>query len=202
MTSIEYFTIGGSWIFYLAIHSLLAANPVKDYFFQSLGTSTRAYRLFYSTISTGGLLGLMYLMAISTSNLLFSPHGYLRYGAMILSYYGVILVVTSFRFVSVKSFLGLKKSSFSGLCREGLHGYVRHPIYSGTILVFLGMFLYYPTDLILLTVAINLIYLPFGIYWEEQKLIAEFGEAYERYRNEVPAIFPSLIRSKPTDHPD
>jgi protein-S-isoprenylcysteine O-methyltransferase Ste14 len=34
------------------------------------------------------------------------------------------------------------------------------------------------------------VYLPIGIHLEERKLIATFGEAYRRYRGEVPALWP------------
>ncbi len=84
----------------------------------------------------------------------------------------------------------IEKGGEKGLIRKGTHAYVRHPIYSGIILIVIGMALYTPTDIVVLSVVCILAYLPAGIYFEEQKLIAEFGDDYLTYRREVPAIFP------------
>lgn len=109
---------------------------------------------------------------------------------MILASWGVIILVVSFRHISGLAFLGLRKEINQGLVQEGLHGYMRHPIYTGTILVLIGLFGYHPTDIILLTDLVVLAYLPFGIRWEERKLIDEFGEEYLEYKKNVPALIP------------
>lgn len=186
----DYLIIGGGWALYFALHSLLASEQVKRTVRSKAPVIARGYRFFYSLISTVGLLWLLYLMAITPSATLFSPPGYVRYIAMILASWGVILVITSFRHLSGWAFLGLKKEENKGLIRKGTHAYVRHPIYSGIILIVIGMALYTPTDIVVLSAVCILAYLPAGIYFEEQKLIAEFGDEYLTYRREVPAIFP------------
>ncbi len=199
MTLLDYFVIGGGWILYLTVHSALATNAVKEYVALNVGLQKNNYRLMYSTISGLGLLGLIYLMALTPSLEIFSPPGYLKYFAMILASYGVIVLVTSFRHISLRSFLGVRSSEVTQLRREGIHGYVRHPIYSGTILIFIGMFLYHPTDLISLTVLVNFAYLPIGISLEEKKLLLVFGEDYRLYQSEVPSVFPFIKRGKTND---
>ncbi len=48
-----------------------------------------------------------------------------------------------------------------------------------------------------LTTLISLfVYLPFGIWLEEKKLIRHFGQAYLDYRQKVPALFPNPFGSK------
>ena len=37
------------------------------------------------------------------------------------------------------------------------------------------------------------LYLPFGIYWEEQKLILHFGKAYLDYKKSVKALIPKIL---------
>ncbi|MEQ9050507.1 MAG: isoprenylcysteine carboxylmethyltransferase family protein [Marinoscillum sp.] len=189
----DYLIIGGSWALYFALHSFLASGRVKRSVQSSAPVIARGYRFFYSLISTVGLLWLIYLMAITPSASLFDPPGYLRYIAMILASWGVILVVTSFRHLSGWAFLGLKKEENKGLIRKGTHAYVRHPISSGIILIVSGMALYTSTDIVVLSSACILVYLPVGIYFEEQKLIEEFGDAYRIYQAEVPAIFPKIF---------
>jgi protein-S-isoprenylcysteine O-methyltransferase Ste14 len=190
----EYLVVGGSWALYLFLHSALATNGVKKWVADKITKSERAYRFIYSLLSTIGLLWLLMIMAITDSIQIFKPSAYVTYGAMVLASYGVILIIVSFRQLSMKEFVGLKKQSEFKLIKTGLHGHVRHPIYSGTILLFSGMCLYYPTDINILVAGVVFLYLPFGIYLEERKLIEVFGEEYLDYTKKVSAIFPRLFR--------
>jgi protein-S-isoprenylcysteine O-methyltransferase Ste14 len=70
---------------------------------------------------------------------------------------------------------------------------MRHPIYTGTILITIGFWLFIPSILNLTTVLCVFIYLVFGIRLEEEKLINEFGEEYENFQQEVPMLFPSIM---------
>lgn len=70
----------------------------------------------------------------------------------------------------------------------GIYGYVRHPVYTGL----LAMFVLGPTlslDRLTLFLA-ALAYLSVGIPVEERKLIRLFGDAYVEYRRHVPALLP------------
>jgi protein-S-isoprenylcysteine O-methyltransferase Ste14 len=40
------------------------------------------------------------------------------------------------------------------------------------------------------------IYLVVGAYYEERKLVREFGEAYTSYQQKTPMLIPGLIRRK------
>lgn len=193
MSLMTYLTIASLWIIYLGLHSFLASVKVKFWVENTLKVGPGFYRLVYSLISIFGIGYLFLQMAITPKIVLFDSPGWLKYVAMILASWGVIILVVSFRYLSGLEFLGLKRASTVGLIRQGIHGYVRHPIYSGTILVLVGMFLYNPTDIILVSEVVIFIYLPFGIKWEEQKLIEKYGEAYIQYKEEVSAIIPGII---------
>lgn len=73
---------------------------------------------------------------------------------------------------------------------DGLYGIVRHPQYTGIFLALFGQIVHWPT---IITVALFPL-----IVWlyvslarrEERRLTAEFGEAYEAYRERVPMFFP------------
>ncbi len=70
---------------------------------------------------------------------------------------------------------------------DGLHRYVRHPLYSGGFLILWGRV----TDESSLAAAIwASLYLVIGTYFEERRLRARFGEMYARYRAQVPAYLP------------
>lgn len=81
----------------------------------------------------------------------------------------------------------------------GIYGWVRHPVYTGL----LAMFLLGPTlsldRLALFTVA--LVYLSVGIPVEERKLVRLFGDAYVEYRRHVPALLPIGGRGRPAAAP-
>ncbi|MDR3537172.1 MAG: isoprenylcysteine carboxylmethyltransferase family protein [Acetobacteraceae bacterium] len=76
------------------------------------------------------------------------------------------------------------------LTRSGPYGWVRHPIYTGLLLALLGSAIANGSWAGLLgLLAIALAFLrKIGI--EERFLGAQFGEAYARYRSEVPALLP------------
>lgn len=189
----NYLILAGAWVFYLIAHSFLAAAPVKAFFENKLRMSVQLYRFLYSTWSGVGILALFFLMAVMDSILLLPPSQVIQYIGMVLAVWGVIIVAASFRRLSGLAFLGLKREEDIGLVRDGIHGKIRHPIYSGTILIFIGMFLYTPTDIVLVAVIVIFCYLPLGIYFEEQKLIRKHGEAYMEYKKEVPALIPKLF---------
>lgn len=69
----------------------------------------------------------------------------------------------------------------------GFHSYVRHPLYAGLYLVLWGL----AQDPFGLATAVwASAYLAIGTWFEERRLIALYGDAYRRYRAQVPALIP------------
>lgn len=77
----------------------------------------------------------------------------------------------------------------------GIHRFVRHPLYSGTFMAIWGLWLLVPRLSLLLANLVITAYTLMAIAWEEQKLEAEFGDSYRRYKKEVPRLIP--LRGKP-----
>jgi protein-S-isoprenylcysteine O-methyltransferase Ste14 len=78
------------------------------------------------------------------------------------------------------------------LIRAGWYSRMRHPLYAGLLLIFLGYFFVAGTYSAMVHLACLIAYLPIGIYFEEKNLIDEFGADYKKYREKVPAIFPKM----------
>lgn len=79
---------------------------------------------------------------------------------------------------------------------NGVHKYVRHPLYSGTILFVCGLFFIFPTLNNLIAAVLLILYVLTGIIFEEKKLKKEFGNAYIEYMSKVPKLIPSFWKSK------
>lgn len=108
----------------------------------------------------------------------------------------VILVISSYLARSgLKAVFGTRRES-PVVIREGVFNWVRHPIYLGAILLYLGLIV---LTLSLLSAAIWIIILLFYYLiskYEEKILVHEFGEQYRRYMDEVPMLIPNPFKRK------
>lgn len=184
-----YFVLVAGWVVYFALHSILATERVKSKF------PRRAFRIFYVLYSTAGLLGLMFFSGSIHSLNFFVAEGPSRYASFILTIFGVMIIQTSFRQFSLKGFIGLSEEK-KVLQTHGILGYVRHPIQAGIILIVFGFFLFIPNLPTLISCVCILIYIPIGLYFEEKKLVATYGDQYVEYRKKVPAIIPDHLLQK------
>ena len=77
--------------------------------------------------------------------------------------------------------------------RKGVFGRVRHPIYSGSILLYLGLII---LTFSIFSAIIWVFIVAFYYYisrYEEKILLKEFGSEYEQYMNEVPMLIPRIF---------
>ncbi|HMP99447.1 MAG TPA: isoprenylcysteine carboxylmethyltransferase family protein [Cyclobacteriaceae bacterium] len=181
-----------AWIIYFFIHSALATEKVKNIVSEKLPSLNRFYRLFYSLISTVGLMYLLLLNGAIKEEPFFVSEGVIRYLSLGFTAFGVIIISQAFKQYRFSSFVGLAAEDSKDFKRSGILAKVRHPIYSGLILIVIGFFLFIPNLPTLISCLCILAYLPIGIYLEEQKLIKLIGQKYIAYKKEVPAIMPKL----------
>ncbi|HBE78061.1 MAG TPA: hypothetical protein DDW65_09830 [Firmicutes bacterium] len=94
---------------------------------------------------------------------------------------GLTVIILAFFKIGVVPSLREK----SALLTAGVYRVVRHPIYSGTLLAFLGVILFSEA-------AVSLLYFPVsvGLYYfmtvyEEKSLVAEYGLEYVEYQKKV-----------------
>ena len=75
------------------------------------------------------------------------------------------------------------------LVRHGLYAYVRHPIYSGGMLIALGLGLLKPTSTVLSAGTLGIFWLVIQARLEEVDLLQRLPE-YRRYMEQVPRFIP------------
>ena len=76
------------------------------------------------------------------------------------------------------------------LVTQGIYRYVRHPQYSGFMLMILGFLIQWPTIITMITAPL-LIYMYTKLAQKEERIMVElFGEKYIEYTKKVPAFIP------------
>ena len=189
---ISYIILVVAWIAYLFIHSAMASGKVLAYAMDKLGMSFKLYRMTYNVIATVGLLFLLVYNATISSPKLVPLTNLVKYISLFMAGVGVIIINVSFRQYSARGFLGLQEESYQRLQTGGILAHIRHPLYTATILIVIGYFLYDSRLATLVTAVCVLVYLPIGIYFEEKKLIKTYGEEYLDYKERVPSLIPSI----------
>jgi protein-S-isoprenylcysteine O-methyltransferase Ste14 len=79
------------------------------------------------------------------------------------------------------------------LIQTGPYRFVRHPIYSGILLLALGTAIVFGRVIFLIDAGIILGLLFWKSRIEDRFLAAHFGEAFENYRRRVAALIPWLF---------
>lgn len=175
------------------VHSFLASHLAKDLFRLKVG-SMDFYRLAYNIFAGISFLPILYLMATLPNQLVYqvpSPWNLVMFGGQLLS---AILLVIAFLQTDSLSFVGLRQLFEQGksgaLVVHGLYKIVRHPLYTFSLLF---LWLTPSVSQNSLTVYIgSTLYILVGAYFEERKLLRDFGEAYAAYRRNTPMLIPGL----------
>jgi methanethiol S-methyltransferase len=81
----------------------------------------------------------------------------------------------------------------AGLVVDGLYSYVRHPLYTFG-LVFLWLSPQMTLNRMVLWIILS-IYIIIGAYFEERKLLADFGSEYAEYKSKTPMLIPHWHKS-------
>lgn len=180
------------WVLYFIHHSVFASKKVKS-FLSREGLNLRIQRLLYNAIAIVGLIPIG-IMISTDGNYLYSPSLLIKLAGGLLLMTGMGLSFYSFKNYDIKGFLGLRKVDKLDLKKNGILSFVRHPLYTGLILATIGALVSNPKISIFASSIMIFMYLPVGIYFEESKLIGEFGDEYLNYKKKVGAILPKWKR--------
>ena len=179
-----------SGLFFALSHSLLAANRCKQYLYQH-GWSEQRYRLIYSIIAVlATVIWILFVRQLPDSPL-YQTHG-LLWGILIaLQGMGIFIALAAIQPIDGLAFLGLRttKQGVDPFVVRGIYRRIRHPMYSGAMLILLAMPAQTSNGLSF-TLLICL-YFIIGVRLEEARMIAAHPD-YADYRHRVPAFVPNL----------
>ena len=186
------------WIAYYALHSFLASSPVKNRIGRWIGNYFRYYRLSYNLLSVVLFFGIYVYQQQMSSTLYFHSSGFMTTMGWGIVVIGVVIGAIAFMNYSGAEFIGFvqikSKEDFQDTLRiSSLNKIVRHPVYFASLLIFIGWFLKSPTDTNLAFVLPSVIYLFVGGWFEEKRLVNEFGLEYLAYKKSVKMIIPYVL---------
>jgi protein-S-isoprenylcysteine O-methyltransferase Ste14 len=192
----EYFLLTLGWIAFVTLHSVLISIAVTDFAQRRLGRHYRFYRLFYNTVALITIAPLLWCTARMAGPAFFTWKGPLMGLKWLVNLAGVLLFAAALRHYSFLHLLGARQilegnrpaaATPGGIVSTGVLGLIRHPFYSGALLLF------WAQDLDGTRLMVNSIltaYVVIGTRLEERKLIREFGDEYIAYQKQVSMFFP------------
>jgi protein-S-isoprenylcysteine O-methyltransferase Ste14 len=177
-------------------HSVLASHFAKDMIRGSLGPDLgRFYRLAYNLFSAVSFVPVLYLMNNLPDQPVYqipAPWNILVFGGKLIA---AILLFITFLQTDSLSFMGLRqlfqKETTGQLVTHGFYRLMRHPLYTFSLL-----FIWLTPTMTQNSLAVYFgatIYFIVGAYFEERKLLHEFGESYAEYKRRTPMLIPGLI---------
>ena len=184
-----------AWILYCFLHSVFASLAFKEFMKRSMGAYFKIYRLYYTLFAFAGFAAIIYYLFILPSFRIFQINvTTIIIGGIITTLGGVIVISCIWKYFFQLSGLRslMEERKGNELMIAGLHKYVRHPLYTGTFIFIWGLWILIPSASLMISNIIITIYTLIGIWFEEKKLIEEFGEAYKSYQQKVPMIIPKF----------
>lgn len=185
------------------LHSFTASNTFKHYIKLMVGAEVfyRLYRFSYNLFSAASIFPILMILYYFPGKLLYSissPWIYLTtiiQGAAIFVLFAGVMQTGAFEFAGLSQLVDVYHDEpAKELVIHGLYAYVRHPLYSAG-LVFLWLNSKMTVNSLLLWIIFS-IYIFIGAYFEEKKLLREYGKSYADYRKNVPMFIPNFYGKK------
>jgi len=199
----KYLILVALWVLWCALHSALIATPVTEYVKARFPKSHRYYRILFNVISVLTLIPvILYSMSIS-GPLIIRYEGSGRIIQISLFLIAHIFFVAGAKAYDIPQFLGFRQMRGANTCgvltqdcsldTSGILGVVRHPWYTGAMIII------WARNLDMAGLITNLMltgYFIVGTYLEERKLVAQFGQEYVDYQQRVSKFVPIKWTSK------
>lgn len=189
-----FFIILGALLIYAILHSAAASLSAKSVTQRWFGDgSNRWYRLAFSLFGGITFLPILVLVALLPDQILYRIPFPVSLIFLALQAMGLAFIAWALRVTDVWTFLGLKQlagaaGSVERLTTNGPYRWMRHPLYTASLLV-----LWFTPVMTLNLLALNVgvtAYFWIGGIFEERKLLRQFGDAYAEYRSRTPMFIP------------
>jgi protein-S-isoprenylcysteine O-methyltransferase Ste14 len=186
-----------SSILWGVLHSILASHGFKHVVRNMFGSMAfyRLYRLSYNLFAMASLLPIMLMLITFPDRLLYSIPTPWVYVTTFVQGLAAFALIAGIMQTGPLEFAGLAQlspaygdSKPAGLVVDGLYAYVRHPLYSAG-LVFIWFSSAMTINRLVLWLILSL-YLVIGAYFEERKLLTDFGSTYAEYKVKTPMLIP------------
>jgi len=169
-------------------HSLLASQTCKQWCYDH-GLIEPRYRLLYSVIAMVTTGVWVFYVHQLPDMALYHTEGIGQGLLVSIQLMGLVVVLAAFQPIDGLVFLGLRAPQFEGdpFIERGIYRYMRHPMYSGAMLILLAV----PTQTWngLHFALVICVYFVMGSRYEESRMLAAHPE-YAAYRQRVPAFVP------------
>ncbi|MFW5895610.1 MAG: methyltransferase family protein [archaeon] len=118
------------------------------------------------------------------------PHGILLWD--LLRYSGFFCLLVFSIIIIKKSWVVVTPEVYKSgdLVKEGIYGYVRHPMYLGILLIYFSFVILNLSFTLFLAWGIIFLFMNLMATYEEKKLIDLFGEEYKQYKEKVSKWIP------------
>jgi len=179
---------------YGILHSFLASKGFKNRAEQAFGPWVkRYYRLFYNLVAAASLLPIFWLVWRSSDYPLYLIPVPFVFITLLLQAAAAGCALAALLQTGILDFLGLAQPlegavKPSSPVETGFYRWMRHPVYTfGLLFIWLTPMM---TVNLLAFYLSATVYILVGIYFEERKLLEEFGQPYADYRSRTPMLFP------------
>ncbi len=189
---------------YFFIHTLFASNNIKLLIAKNYPDFLPFYRLTYNIYAMLSLVGII-ILSPKPDVIIYDLSYPFDLIIVALQFLSLIAILWTLKYFNIKEFLGISQiirfykgnynandlDEFSELKTDGIFKLCRHPLYLFFIL-FIGlrpvMSLFYFIAFLCTT-----LYFYIGSFYEENKLVDKFGDAYLKYQSNTPRIIPLKI---------
>ena len=184
------------------VHSVLAGHGFKHLVKQLFGAPAyyRLYRFSYNVFAVASFFPIMVMLVTFPDQALYSIPSPWLYVMTILQGLAAFVLIAGVMQTGALEFAGLAQLSSgyidskpSGLVVDGLYAIVRHPLYSAG-LVFIWLSPEMTVNRLVLWTVMT-IYIIIGAYFEERKLLKDFGSEYAAYKARTPMLIPYLHKN-------
>ncbi|MHB8193926.1 MAG: methyltransferase family protein [Bellilinea sp.] len=191
-----------SLVLYGGLHSLLASRRFKAALLRRFGPAAlRWHRFLFSVMGGLTILPVLALTLLLPDREIYAVEKPFSWLLNLLRLAGLIGLIYGVLQTGFMNFIGLDRVLDPAAAEKpprfvtnGLYRWVRHPLYTSAMLL-----MWAAPNLSWNTLAFNLgvsAYLVIGSRYEEQKLLDEFGSAYEEYRQRTPGFLPGIRQQR------